>query len=161
MLVIRLLRIGKKNQPSFKIVVTEKRNPPRGGRFVEQVGTYNPLTKERALNKERIQYWMSKGAQPSNTVYNMLVKDGILEGSKISVHKKSKKKEEKPKEEPPKEEAPKQEEAKPEEKKEEPAKEEKKEEPSKEEKVEQKPEEKPKEEKKEESPKKEEKKEEK
>jgi len=92
MLVIRLLRTGKKNQPSFKIVVTEKRNPPRGGRFVEQVGTYNPLTKERALNKERIQYWLSKGAQPSDTVYNMLVKDGVLEGSKISVHKKSKKK---------------------------------------------------------------------
>ena len=170
MLVIRLLRTGKKNQPSFKVVVTEKRNPPRGGRFIEQVGTYNPLTKERALNKERIQYWMSKGAQPSDTVYNMLVKNGVLEGSKIPVHKKSKKKEEKPKEEPPKEEAPKeekpkeapkQEEAKPEEKKEEPAEEEKKEEPSKEEKVEQKPEEKPKEEKKEKSPKEEEKKEEK
>lgn len=98
MLVIRLFRVGKKNQPSFKIVVTDKRNPPRGGRFVEQVGFYNPLTKEKALKQERIQYWLSQGAQPSDTVYNMLVKEGILDGKKIPVHKKSKKEkvEEKP-----------------------------------------------------------------
>jgi len=95
MLVIRLFRVGKKNQPSFKIVVTEKKNPPRGGRFVEQVGFYNPLTKEKVLNKERIQYWLSKGAQPSDTIHNLLVKEGILEARKIPVHKKPKKKEEK------------------------------------------------------------------
>jgi len=96
MLVIRLLRVGKKNQPSFKIVVTDKKNPPRGGRFVEQVGFYNPLTKEKVLKKERIQYWLSQGVQPSATIHNLLVKEGILTDKKISVHKKSKKKEEKP-----------------------------------------------------------------
>jgi len=116
MLVIRLLRTGKKNQPSFKIVVTQKENPPRGGRFVEQVGIYNPLTKERVLKKERILYWLSQGAQPSHTVYNLLVAEKILEGSKIAVHKKAKergeksegapKMEEKPKEESKKDEAP-------------------------------------------------------
>ncbi|MFH1820337.1 MAG: 30S ribosomal protein S16 [Candidatus Nealsonbacteria bacterium] len=95
MLVIRLFRTGKKNQPSFKIVVTEKQNPPRGGRFVEQVGSYSPLTKDKVLNKEKIQYWISKGAQPSNTVHNLFVREGILESKKIAVHKKSKKKEEK------------------------------------------------------------------
>jgi len=93
MLVIRLLRVGKKNQPFFKIVITDKSNPPRGGRFVEEVGTYNPLTKEKTLKKERIQYWLSQGVQPSDTVHNMLVKEGILEGKKIPVHKKAKKKE--------------------------------------------------------------------
>ena len=91
MLVMRLFRIGKINQPSFKIVVTEKTNPPRGGRFVEQIGFYNPVTKEKVLNKERAKYWLSKGVQPSPTVYNMLLKEGVLEGKKIAVHKKSKK----------------------------------------------------------------------
>ncbi|MBI2450635.1 MAG: 30S ribosomal protein S16 [Candidatus Nealsonbacteria bacterium] len=91
MLIIRFFRVGKKNQPSFKIVVTDKRRPPRAGRFTEQVGFYNPVTKERNLNKERIQYWVSKGAQPSLTAYNLFVKEGILQGKKIAVHKKSKK----------------------------------------------------------------------
>lgn len=91
MLVIRFFRVGKKNQPSFKIVVTDKRNAPRAGRFTEEVGFYNPVTKEKVLSKERAQYWLSKGAKPSPTVYNLLVKEGILEGKKIAVHKKSKK----------------------------------------------------------------------
>ena len=91
MLAIRFFRVGKKNQPSFKIVVTDKRNPPKAGRFVEQVGFYNPLTKEKILKKERIQYWLSTGAKSSPTVYNLLVKEGIVEGKKIAVHKKSKK----------------------------------------------------------------------
>ena len=113
MLVIRLFRIGKKNQPSFKIVVTEKTNPPRGGRFVEEVGFYNPITKEKVLRKERIQYWLSQGVKPSDTIHNLLVKEGILEDKKIPAHKKSKK----PAQSPPgieagKEEAPKAEEPK-------------------------------------------------
>lgn len=91
MLVIRFLRVGKKNQPVFKIVVTEKGRPPKSGKFVEQVGFYNPLTKEKVLKKERIKYWMSVGAKPSNTVHNLLVKEKILTGEKIPVHKKSKK----------------------------------------------------------------------
>jgi len=91
MLVFRLFRVGKNNQPSFKIVVTDKRNPSKGGRFVEQVGFYNPVTKEKVLNKERVQYWLKQGVQPSPTLHNLFIKDGILEGKKISVHKKSKK----------------------------------------------------------------------
>ena len=91
MLVFRLFRVGKNNQPSFKIVVTDKRNPSKGGRFVEQVGTYNPVTKEKTLNKERVQYWLSQGVQPSATLHNLFIKDGILEGKKIPVQKKSKK----------------------------------------------------------------------
>lgn len=93
MLVIRLLRVGKKNQPFFKIVVTEKRNPPRGGRFVQDVGFYNPLTKERNLKKEKILYWLSKGAKPSDTVYNLLVSEKIIEGRKKPISIKKTKKE--------------------------------------------------------------------
>lgn len=99
MLVIRLFRTGKKNQPSFKIVVTDKKNPPKGGRFVEQIGFYNPKTKEKVLNAERAKYWISKGAQPSATVHNMLVKEGVLEKAKMPKHGKSKKPVEAPKEE--------------------------------------------------------------
>lgn len=91
MLVIRFYRIGKKNQPSFKIVVTDKKNPPRGGKIIEEVGFWNPLTKEKALRRERIQYWLSVGAQPSKTIHNLLVSEKILEGEKIKKHKKKKK----------------------------------------------------------------------
>lgn len=92
MLTIRFFRIGKKHQPFYKIVVIDKKSPPRGGRFVEEVGFFNPLTKEKSLKGERIKYWISKGAQASDTVYNLLIKEKILEGKKIDVHKKAKKK---------------------------------------------------------------------
>ncbi|MDD4074001.1 MAG: 30S ribosomal protein S16, partial [Candidatus Pacebacteria bacterium] len=82
MLAIRLFRVGKKKQPSYKIVVTEKTNPPQGGVFVEQVGFYNPLTNERTLNAERIKYWISVGAQPSDTIHNMLITEKVIEGEK-------------------------------------------------------------------------------
>ncbi len=96
MLVIRLFRVGKKNQPSFKIVVTDKKNPPKAGRFTEEVGFYNPLTKEKVLKGDRIKYWISVGAKPSPTVFNLLISEKVIEGKKIPVHKKPKTKEEKP-----------------------------------------------------------------
>lgn len=96
MVVIRLLRVGKKNQPAFKIVVTDKRKSATRGRFIEEVGFYNPLTKEKIVHKDRIQYWLSCGAQPSDTVYNLLIKEGILKGQKRAKHKKAKGKEESP-----------------------------------------------------------------
>ncbi len=96
MLTIRLFRVGKKNQPSFKIVVIDKRKAPNKGRFVEEVGFLNPLTKEKILRKERINYWLSVGAKPSDTLYNLLVSEKIIEGKKIAKHKKAKK--EQPKE---------------------------------------------------------------
>lgn len=73
MLMIRLARIGKKKRPFYRIVVTEKTRP-RNGRFVEIVGTYDPLKKPAAIEMkhERVQYWLSKGAQPSDTVRSFL-----------------------------------------------------------------------------------------
>jgi len=96
MLVIRLMRIGKKNQPAFGIVVADKRNPPKSGRFLERVGFWNPLTKEKIFKVERIKYWLSKGAQPSDTVHNLLVAENIIEGGKIPKHKKKKEKKKAP-----------------------------------------------------------------
>ncbi|MDI6882871.1 MAG: 30S ribosomal protein S16 [Patescibacteria group bacterium] len=92
MLVIRFLRTGKRNQPFFRIIVTDKKNPPRGGRFLEILGFFNPLTKENKIKKDRVKHWLSIGAQPSDRVHNLLVKEGIVEGKKIDVHKKPKKK---------------------------------------------------------------------
>ena len=94
MLRIRLFRVGKKNQPFFKIVVIDKRKPPRAGRFVEQVGFYNPNTKEKKFESERVKYWLSVGAQLSDTVYNLLISEKIIDGKKVPMHKASKKKQE-------------------------------------------------------------------
>lgn len=73
MLMIRLARIGKKKHPFYRVVVTEKTRP-RNGRFVEIVGTYDPAKKPATiqLNDERVQYWIAKGAQPSDTVRSFL-----------------------------------------------------------------------------------------
>lgn len=73
MLMIRLARIGKKKHPFYRVVVTEKTRP-RNGRFVEIVGTYDPAKKPAAINldHERVQYWLGKGAQPSDTVRSFL-----------------------------------------------------------------------------------------
>jgi small subunit ribosomal protein S16 len=90
MLVIRYFRIGKKNQPYFKVVVTDKRNPTRGGRFIDEVGFIDPVKKARKLNVEKIKSWLAKGAQPSDTVYNLFVSEKIIEGKKRDVHKKKK-----------------------------------------------------------------------
>jgi len=72
-LTIRLARIGKKKRPFYRVVVTEKTRP-RNGRFVEIVGTYDPLKKPAAvqLDNERVQYWLGKGAQPSDTVRSLI-----------------------------------------------------------------------------------------
>jgi len=99
MLVIRFFRTGKRNQASFKIVVTDKRRSSTRGRSVEEVGFYNPRTKEKILKQDRIKYWLSVGAKPSPTIYNLLISEKIIEGKKIDVHKKPKKREEDKKEE--------------------------------------------------------------
>lgn len=72
-MMIRLARMGKKKRPFYRVVVTEKTRP-RNGRFVEIVGTYDPLKKPAAVevDRERVQYWLSKGAQPSDTVRSLL-----------------------------------------------------------------------------------------
>ena len=73
MLTIRLARIGKKKKPFYRVVVIE-RTRARDGRIREAVGTYDPLKKpaEIKLNSERIKHWLSKGAQPSDTVRSFI-----------------------------------------------------------------------------------------
>ena len=70
-------RIGAKNTPVFRIVVADSRSP-RDGKFIEEIGTYQPLQKGNnfTLNLERAKYWVDKGAQPSDTVASMIKKAG-------------------------------------------------------------------------------------
>jgi small subunit ribosomal protein S16 len=91
MLTIRLTRKGKKNQPFFKVVVIDKRRSSKGGRAVEDLGYVDPLKKRKNFKKERILYWISKGAKPSPTIHNFLVSEKIIDAKKINLFKKSKK----------------------------------------------------------------------
>ena len=91
MLKIRLTRRGKRNKAFFRLVVAEHTSPIKG-RFLEALGFLNPHTKEKNLKADRIKYWIDKGAQCSDTAHNLLVKEGIVKGSKRAV--KMKKKEE-------------------------------------------------------------------
>ena len=77
---IRLKRMGSKKRPFYRVVVADSRSP-RDGRFIEIVGTYNPLVEpaEVKLEEENILNWLNNGAQPSDTVKNILSKAGIME----------------------------------------------------------------------------------
>jgi len=73
MVVLRLRRLGKKKQPTYRLVATEK-SAPRDGRFIELLGNYNPRTKPPTVNfkEEKVLDWLGKGAQPSVTVKRLL-----------------------------------------------------------------------------------------
>jgi len=75
---IRLARHGAKKRPFYRIVVADGRYP-RDGRFLENVGTYNPMVEpnEVTLKKERIEYWLGQGATPSDTVNSLFKKEGL------------------------------------------------------------------------------------
>ena len=81
MLMIRYQLVGKKHDHSFRIILTEKRTSPHG-KMQERLGFYNPKTKEVNLEKERIAYWITKGAQASDSVWNLFVKNGVVKGTK-------------------------------------------------------------------------------
>jgi small subunit ribosomal protein S16 len=92
MLVIRFQRVGRKNDPAFRLVVTEHQNRPQG-KHLELLGSYHPKTKQTILKNERIQYWIGKGAKPSGTAHNLLVKQKVIEGKSVAVVKAKKKEE--------------------------------------------------------------------
>lgn len=85
MLMIRLQRVGRRNHPEFRVVVTEHTRGPKSNNVVEIVGSYNPHADTVALKGDRIKHWMSMGAQASDTVHNLLVSQGVVEGKKRNV----------------------------------------------------------------------------
>ncbi len=92
MLVIRLQRIGKKHQAVFRIVLQDSHWKPQG-KTLELFGFYNPHSKEKQIQAERVKFWIAKGAQPSPTLHNMFVDAGIVTGEKVKVWKAKKGKE--------------------------------------------------------------------
>src|SRR3989344_856886 len=85
MLKMRLQRIGRKNNPSYRLIVTDSRNAASRGRSVDLLGSYEPKLGTIIIDKEKVKHWISKGVQPSDTVYNMLVAQGVIEGRKKNV----------------------------------------------------------------------------
>lgn len=81
MLMIRLSRVGKKGYPTYRLVISEKQRDPYG-RALEILGAYNPHTKDLQVKAERVNHWISKGAQMSDTVNNLLVNKKIVTGKK-------------------------------------------------------------------------------
>ncbi|MBI2436582.1 MAG: 30S ribosomal protein S16 [Candidatus Magasanikbacteria bacterium] len=83
MLIIRLQRIGKPKHPTYRFVISEKTRDTHA-KSLEILGHYIPTQNPKVLelNKDRIKYWISVGAQTSNTVNNLLIKEGVIEGKK-------------------------------------------------------------------------------
>ncbi len=90
--MIRLARKGKIKQPTYRLIVSEK-TKDTFGTFLEELGYYNPRSKEIQLKTERLKYWLSQGAQTSPTIHNLLLDQKVIAGKKVKASKsKSKKK---------------------------------------------------------------------
>jgi len=86
MLKIRLQRTGRKHEPTFRVVLTDSKNGPKSGKFLEILGSYDARDRnETTLKKERIVHWIDAGAQVSGTVHNLLVTKEVIKGKKINV----------------------------------------------------------------------------
>lgn len=89
MLTIRLKSEGKKHQKTMRIVVIDSRKSSISNRYIEKIGWWIPADHKHEINKEKALYWISKGAKPSVTVFNLFIEDKIIEGNKIPKHKHS------------------------------------------------------------------------
>jgi small subunit ribosomal protein S16 len=85
MLVIRLTRVGKKKDASFRVVVIDSKRKVQAGNYLEMVGSYDPRVNTADLKADRIKHWISMGAKPSDTLHNLLISKNIIEGKKINV----------------------------------------------------------------------------
>lgn len=88
MLKIKLARVGRRNDPKFRVIIQEDSRSPKS-RALEILGWLDRVNKKYSLNKERIKFWLEKGAQATDSVYNLLISDGIIQGKKIDVSKKA------------------------------------------------------------------------
>ena len=85
MLMMRLQRVGRKNDPSFRLVVVDKRTGPKSNKNIDILGSYNPKLNQVTVDVEKAKEWLSKGVQPSDTVHNILVGQKVIEGKKKNV----------------------------------------------------------------------------
>lgn len=85
MLKMRLQRVGRKNDPSYRVVVTDSRTGPKSGKHIDLLGSYDPKVNRIEIDGERAKEWIGKGVQPSPTVHNLLVGQKIIDGKKVNV----------------------------------------------------------------------------
>ena len=85
MLKMRLQRYGRKNNPSFRVVVTDSRNSTKTGNHVDLLGSYDPKAGVFKIDGEKAKHWISKGVQVSDTVHNFLISEKVIEGKKKNV----------------------------------------------------------------------------
>lgn len=85
MLKMRLQRIGRKNNPSFRVIVTDSRNAVSRGRYVDLLGSYDPRLDRVQIDGEKAKQWIQNGVQVSDTVHNLLVSQKVIEGKKKNV----------------------------------------------------------------------------
>lgn len=85
MLKFKLQRVGRKHDPSYRVVVTDSRTGPKSRKHTSIVGHYDTIRKTVNLKEEEIKNWLDKGVQPTDTVYNIFVKAKIIEGKKKNV----------------------------------------------------------------------------
>lgn len=85
MLMMRLQRVGRKNDPTYRLVVTDKRTGPKSNKHVAILGSYNPKMNHVQIDAEAVKGWLSKGVQPSDTVHNILVGQKVIEAPKKNV----------------------------------------------------------------------------
>ena len=85
MLKIRLQRVGRKHDPSFRVILIDSRKGPKSGSFLENLGFYDAVRKVKQIKGDRVKHWIANGAQVSDTVHNILVSEKIIEGKKINV----------------------------------------------------------------------------
>jgi len=84
MLMMRLQRVGRKNDPAYRIVVTDKRTGVKSDKHVDRIGSYNPKLSTIILDKDKAAQWLAQGVQPSVTMHNILVSQGVIDAKKIN-----------------------------------------------------------------------------
>lgn len=89
--MIRLQRVGKKHDPSFRVLLTDSKNSTKSGKFIEILGHYDARGGKTELKKDRIKHWLSVGAKTSVTLHNILVNNKVIEGKKKNAMPKKKK----------------------------------------------------------------------
>ncbi len=91
MLKIRLQRVGRAHEPVYRLVLTDSKNATKSGKYLENLGSFDSRRGEKSVFKdERVKYWLSKGAQATGTVHNLLVSKKVLQGKKVNVLPKKK-----------------------------------------------------------------------
>ena len=84
MLKIRLQRVGRVNVPTFRVVLTDSKNSTKSGKYLEVLGSYDPVNDVKEIKADRVKHWMSQGAKLSDTVHNWLIEKKVIPGKKVN-----------------------------------------------------------------------------